>query len=145
RTTEIPWLHRSGLLRRRVASCPGGTLAAFAAVSSFKKSIGPMTELLRGCVVCIRTRRSLLSNVIRLTFLASSVFLLADAAEAHTANQSHAALSRERVWRLPCANECLLRGFGEILLLWNPGFRSHRCAADLAANSRSSRGHCRIR
>ncbi|PYK19957.1 MAG: hypothetical protein DME56_08685, partial [Verrucomicrobia bacterium] len=41
-----------------------------------------MTELLRGCVVCIRTRRSLLSNVIRLTFLASSVFLLADAAEA---------------------------------------------------------------
>jgi len=41
-----------------------------------------MTELLRGCVVCIRTRRSLLSNVIRLTFLTSSVFLLATAAEA---------------------------------------------------------------
>ena len=41
-----------------------------------------MTELLRGCVVCIRTRRSPLSNVIRLTFLTSSVFLLATAAEA---------------------------------------------------------------
>lgn len=39
-------------------------------------------ELLRGCVVCIRTRRSPLSNVIRLTFLTSSVFLLATAAEA---------------------------------------------------------------
>jgi hypothetical protein len=41
-----------------------------------------MMELLRGCVVCIRTRRSHLSNVIRLTFLTSSVFLLATAAEA---------------------------------------------------------------
>ena len=39
-------------------------------------------ELLRGCVVCIRMRRSPLSNVIRLTFLTSSVFLLATAAEA---------------------------------------------------------------
>jgi hypothetical protein len=39
-------------------------------------------ELLRGCVVCIRTRRSSLSNVIRLTFLTSSFFLLATAAEA---------------------------------------------------------------
>jgi len=39
-------------------------------------------ELLRGCVVCIRTRRSPLSNVICLTFLTSSVFLLATAAEA---------------------------------------------------------------
>ena len=66
-------------------------------------------------------------------------------AESHTANRSHATLSRERIWRLPCANECLLRGFGEILLFRNPGFRSHRRAADLAANSRSSGGHCRIR
>ena len=41
-----------------------------------------MMELLRGCVVCIRTRWSPLSNVIRLTFLTSSVFLLATAAEA---------------------------------------------------------------
>ena len=41
-----------------------------------------MMELLRGCVVCIRTRRSPLSNVIRLTFLTSSAFLLATAAEA---------------------------------------------------------------
>src|SRR5690349_23608224 len=41
-----------------------------------------MMELLRGCVVCIRTRRSPLSSVIRLTFLTSSVFLLATAAEA---------------------------------------------------------------
>ena len=40
-----------------------------------------MMELLRGCVVCIRTRRSPLSNVIRLTFLTSFVFLLATAAE----------------------------------------------------------------
>jgi hypothetical protein len=39
-------------------------------------------ELLRGCIVCIRTRRSPLSNVIRLTLLTSSVFLLATAAEA---------------------------------------------------------------
>jgi hypothetical protein len=39
-------------------------------------------ELLRGCVVCIRTRRSPLSNVIRLIFLTSSVFLLATTAEA---------------------------------------------------------------
>ena len=41
-----------------------------------------MMELLRGCVVCIRTRRSPLSNVIRLTFLTSSAFLLATSAEA---------------------------------------------------------------
>ena len=39
-------------------------------------------ELLRGCVVCIRTRRSPLSNVLRFTFLASPVFLLATAAQA---------------------------------------------------------------
>ena len=41
-----------------------------------------MMELLQGCVVFIRTRWSALSNVIRLTFLTSSVFLLATAAEA---------------------------------------------------------------
>jgi hypothetical protein len=39
-------------------------------------------ELLRGCVFCIRTRRSPLSNVICLTLLTSSVFLLATSAEA---------------------------------------------------------------
>jgi hypothetical protein len=41
-----------------------------------------MMELLRGCVICVRTRRRWLSNVIRLTFLTLSVFLLATAAEA---------------------------------------------------------------
>src|SRR5438034_7031415 len=40
-----------------------------------------MTELLRGCVVCIRTRRSLLSNVIRLTFPGLGIFLFAAEAE----------------------------------------------------------------
>ena len=41
-----------------------------------------MMELLRGCVRCIRVRRSPLSSVIRLIFLTSSVFFLATAAEA---------------------------------------------------------------
>src|SRR5437870_4415680 len=49
RTTEIPRLHRPGLLRRRPASCPGRTVAAVAAVSSFKKSLSSMTQLLRQC------------------------------------------------------------------------------------------------
>src|SRR5262245_63691985 len=43
-TTQISRLHRSRLLRRRPAGCSGGTIAAFAAVSSFQKSLSPMTR-----------------------------------------------------------------------------------------------------
>src|SRR4029077_18257469 len=65
RTTQISRLHRSRLLWRRPAGCSGGTVAAFAAVSCFKKSLGTMTRLLRGCVACVRTRRSHTDNLRR--------------------------------------------------------------------------------
>src|SRR6476660_2520357 len=65
RTTQISWLHRSRLLWRRPAGCSGGTVPALAAVSCFEKSFGTMTRLIRGCVACVRTRRSHTDNLRR--------------------------------------------------------------------------------
>ena len=65
--------------------------------------------------------------------------------ESHPPDQSHAAVSRQRVRRLSCAHEHLLRGSGKIFLLCDPSLRSHGRAADLAANRWSSRRRGRIR
>src|SRR5207248_399675 len=80
-TTEIFRLHRSSLLRRRSASCSGGTGASFAAVSSLKKSFGTMTRLLRNHVARVRTRRSR-TDVLRRILPWFCIFLFAAAAEA---------------------------------------------------------------
>src|SRR5436190_843087 len=80
-TTEIFRLHRSSLLRRRSASCSGGTGATFAAVSSVEKSLGTMTRLLRNHTGCVRTRRGR-ADILRLLLPWFCIFVFAAAAEA---------------------------------------------------------------
>src|SRR5262249_30506772 len=81
RTTQISRLHRSRLLRRRSAGRSGGACAAFAAVSSFEKSLDPMTRLFRGCLACVRTRWSH-ADTLRSVLPWFFIFLFATAAEA---------------------------------------------------------------
>src|SRR5262249_20462213 len=81
RTTQISRLHRSRLLRRRSAGRSGGARAAFAAVSSFEKSLDPMTRLFRGCLACVRTRWSH-ADTLRSVLPWFFIFLFATATEA---------------------------------------------------------------